>query len=83
MLDKIFPKIHDEGYKFISHIFIIVTIVLYFMHGFLGFVGLILNNMVFIIFLETQKEFQSDNENYLTSPADGLVVLQVLRNKWT
>ena len=39
MLDKIFPKIHTEGYKFLV-IFVAATIVLYFIHGFLGFVGL-------------------------------------------
>jgi len=40
MLDKIFPKIHPEGYKFIL-IFIIATIILYFIHGFLGFAEMI------------------------------------------
>ena len=37
-MDKIFPKIHNEGYKFIV-IFIIATIILYFINGFLGFIG--------------------------------------------
>ena len=35
MIDKIFPKIHNEGYKFIV-IFVVATIILYFIHGFLG-----------------------------------------------
>ena len=42
MFEKIFPKIHNEGYKFIV-IFVFATIVLYFIHGFLGFVGLVLS----------------------------------------
>ena len=75
MIDKIFPKIHDEGYKFIV-IFIIVTIVLYFIHGFLGFVGLILTIWCYYFYRDPERIAIGD-ENYLTSPADG-VVLQVL-----
>ena len=75
MLDKIFPKIHDEGYKFIV-IFIIATIVLYFIHGFLGFVGLFLTIWCYYFFRDPERISIGD-ENYLTSPADG-VVLQVL-----
>jgi len=75
MLDKIFPKIHDEGYKFIV-IFIIATIVLYFIHGFLGFVGLLLTIWCYYFFRDPER-ISIEDENYLTSPADG-VVLQVL-----
>ena len=38
MLEKIFPKIHSEGYKFLA-IAIIVTIFLYFLSTFLGLIG--------------------------------------------
>ena len=41
MINKIFPKIHDEGYKFII-IFTLITIILYFINGFLGFIGFVL-----------------------------------------
>jgi len=75
MLDKIFPKIHDEGYKFIV-IFILVTIVLYFINGFLGFIGLVLTIWCYYFFRDPER-ISIDDENYLTSPADG-VVLQVL-----
>jgi len=75
MLDKIFPKIHDEGYKFIV-IFIIATIVLYFINGFLGFIGLVLTIWCYYFFRDPERISILD-ENYLTSPADG-VVLQVL-----
>ena len=75
MLDKIFPKIHDEGYKFIV-IFIIVTIVLYFISGFLGFVGFVLTIWCYYFFRDPERVSIGD-ENYLTSPADG-VVLEVL-----
>ena len=75
MLDKIFPKVHDEGYKFIV-IFIIATIILYFINGFLGFVGLVLTIWCYYFFRDPERISIGD-ENYLTSPADG-VVLQVL-----
>ena len=75
MIDKIFPKIHDEGYKFVT-IFIIATIVLYFIHGFLGFVGLVLTIWCYYFFRDPERTAIED-DNYLTSPADG-EVLQVL-----
>ena len=75
MLDKIFPKIHTEGYKFLV-IFIAATIVLYFIHGFLSFVGLILSIWVYYFFRDPDR-VSIDDDNYLTSPADGLV-LQVI-----
>ena len=74
-MDKIFPKIHSEGYKFIV-IFSIATIVLYFINSFLGFVGLLLSIWCYYFFRDPERESIND-ENYLTSPADGLIV-QVL-----
>ena len=75
MLDKIFPKIHNEGYKFIV-IFVLVTIILYFISGFLGFIGLVLTIWCYYFFRDPDRISIGD-ENYLTSPADGLI-LQVL-----
>ena len=75
MLDKIFPKIHNEGYKFIV-IFILITIILYFISGFLGFIGLILTIWCYYFFRDPERISIGD-DNYLTSPADGLV-LQVI-----
>ena len=76
MLDKIFPKIHNEGYKFIV-IFVLVTIILYFISGFLGFIGLVLTIWCYYFFRDPERISIGD-ENYLTSPADGLI-LQVLQ----
>ena len=72
MLDKIFPKIHNEGYKFLV-IFALATILLYFIHGFLGFVGFVLTIWVYYFFRDPER-ISINNDNYLTSPADGLVV---------
>jgi phosphatidylserine decarboxylase len=75
MMDKIFPKIHGEGYKFLV-IIGLATIILYFIHGFLGFIGLVLSIWVYYFFRDPDR-ISINDDNYLTSPADGLV-LQVL-----
>ena len=75
MIDKIFPKLHNEGYKFLA-IFVFVTIILYFVNGFLGFVGLVLTIWCYYFFRDPER-FTIDDDNYLTSPADGEIV-QVL-----
>jgi phosphatidylserine decarboxylase len=74
-MSKIFPKIHNEGYKFII-IFAIVTIILYFINGFLGFIGLVLTIWCYYFFRDPERISIGD-DNFLTSPADG-VVLQVM-----
>ena len=75
MINKIFPKIHGEGYKFLV-IIGLATIILYFIHGFLGFIGLVLSIWVYYFFRDPDR-ISINDDNYLTSPADGLV-LQVL-----
>ena len=72
MLDKIFPKIHTEGYKFLV-IFVAATIILYFINGFLGFIGLVLSIWVYYFFRDPDR-VPIDDDNFLTSPADGLVL---------
>ena len=71
-MSKIFPKIHNEGYKFII-IFAIVTIILYFLNGFLGFIGLVLTIWCYYFFRDPERTSIGD-DNFLTSPADGLVL---------
>ena len=73
MLEKIFPKIHAEGYKFLA-IAIFITIFLYFISTFLGLVGLILSIWVYYFFRDPERVSIND-ENYLTSPADGEVLM--------
>ena len=75
MIDKILPKIHNEGYKFVI-IFVFVTIILYFVHGFLGFIGIVLSIWCYYFFRDPER-ISIQDDNYLVSPADG-VVLQIL-----
>ncbi len=72
MLDKIFPKVHDEGYKFLV-IFGLATIILNFIHGFLGFIGLILTIWCYYFFRDPER-ISINDENYLVSPADGTII---------
>ena len=73
MLEKIFPKIHSEGYKFLA-IVIIITIFLYFLSTFFGLIGLVLSIWVYYFFRDPER-ISINDENYLTSPADGEVLM--------
>ena len=77
-LDKIFPKLHEEGYKFLA-IFAFATIILYFINGFLGFVGLVLTVWCYYFFRDPER-FTIEDENYLISPADGVIVQSLETN---
>ena len=73
MLDKIFPKIHTEGYKFLA-IAIFITIFFYFLSNFLGLLGLVLTIWVYYFFRDPER-ISINDDNYLTSPADGEVLM--------
>ena len=73
MLEKIFPKIHAEGYKFLAIAFL-VAIFLYFLSTFLGLIGLVLSIWVYYFFRDPER-ISINDENYLTSPADGEVLM--------
>tara|TARA_B100001250_G_scaffold377282_1_gene366244 strand:- start:826 stop:1473 length:648 start_codon:yes stop_codon:yes gene_type:complete len=72
MIDKVFPKIHNEGYKFLV-IFGFVTLILYLISTFLGLIGLILTIWVYYFFRDPDR-ISINDENYLVSPADGVVL---------
>ena len=72
MLNKIFPKIHAEGYKFLV-ISGIVTIVFYSFSDFLGLIGFVLTVWVYYFFRDPERVIIED-DNYLVSPADGEVI---------
>ena len=72
MFNKIFPKIHAEGYKFLV-IAAIITLVLYTFSNFLGLIGFVLTIWVYYFFRDPERVI-IENENYLVSPADGEVI---------
>ena len=71
MLDKVFPKIHQEGYKFLI-IAALITIVLYFLSSFLGLICLLLTIWIYYFFRDPDR-VSINQEKFFVSPADGLV----------
>tara|TARA_B100001996_G_scaffold350280_1_gene309534 strand:+ start:376 stop:1026 length:651 start_codon:yes stop_codon:yes gene_type:complete len=71
MIDVIFPKVHKEGHKFLA-IAGAATFVLLLISNFLGLIGFVLTIWVFYFFRDPDR-FPINDENYLVSPADGLV----------
>ena len=72
MIDKVFPKIHAEGYKFLV-IFGLATLVLYFISSFLGLIGLLLTIWCYYFFRDPERQ-SINSEDFLVSPADGEII---------
>ena len=75
MLDVLFPKLHKEGYRFLA-IAVVITFILLLISNFLGIIGFVITAWVFYFFRDPEK-FPINDENYLVSPADG-VISQIL-----
>ena len=71
MIDIIFPRLHKEGHKFLA-IAAVITFVLLLISNFLGLISLILTIWVYYFFRDPER-FSINDENYLVSPADGVV----------
>ena len=71
MLDKIFPKLHQEGYKFLV-ISGILTLILWSISDFLGFIFILITIWVYYFFRDPERQIIGD-ETYLVSPADGRI----------
>ncbi len=72
MINKVFPQIHSEGYKFLV-IFAATTLVLYFISSFLGLVGLVLTIWCYYFFRDPERQ-SINSDDYLVSPADGEII---------
>ncbi len=71
MIDVLFPKLHKEGYRFLA-IAAVITFVLLLISNFLGIISFILTIWVYYFFRDPDR-FPINDENYLLSPADGVV----------
>ncbi len=71
MLNNIFPKIHKEGYKFLA-ISIIITFFCLLFSKTLGLIFVILSIWVYYFFRDPDR-FSLNDDNFLVSPADGLI----------
>ena len=71
MLDKIFPKVHQEGYKFLV-ISGVLTLILWSISDFFGFVFALITIWVYYFFRDPERVIIEDDK-YLVSPADGRI----------
>ena len=71
MFNTIFPKIHKEGYKFLA-ISILATFIVLFFSKFLGFLLILITVWIYYFFRDPER-YSINNDNYLVSPADGLI----------
>ena len=78
MIDILFPKLHKEGYRFLA-IAAVITFILLLISNFLGIVSFILTAWVYYFFRDPER-FPINDENYLLSPADG-VISQIIETK--
>ena len=71
MMDNIFPKLHKEGYKFLA-ISIIFTLAVLLFSNFLGIIFILITIWVYYFFRDPDR-ISINDDNYLVSPADGLI----------
>ena len=71
MFNSIFPKIHKEGYKFLAISIIAAFFVLLF-SKFFGLILVVIAIWVYYFFRDPER-YSINDDNYLVSPADGLV----------
>ena len=71
MIDFFFPKLHKEGYRFLV-IAAVITFILLLISNFLGIISFILTIWVYYFFRDPER-FPINDENYLVSPADGVI----------
>ena len=71
MIDILFPRLHKEGYRFLA-IAGIVTFVFFLFSNLLGIVSFIVTIWVYYFFRDPER-FPVNDDNYLLSPADGVI----------
>ncbi len=71
MIDILFPKLHREGYRFLA-IAAFITFVLLLISNFFGIISFIITIWVYYFFRDPERH-SINSENYLVSPADGVI----------
>ena len=71
MIDFLLPKLHKEGYRFLT-IAIVITFILLLISNFLGLISFVLTVWIYYFFRDPER-FSINDENFLLSPADGIV----------
>ncbi|WP_032113658.1 phosphatidylserine decarboxylase [Candidatus Paracaedibacter symbiosus] len=73
MIKNVYAPIHNDGWKFVG-IFALITVILYCLASFLGFIGLILTCWCYYFF-RSPKRTTPLRDGLIVSPADGTVCL--------
>mgnify|MGYP006154095031 FL=1 len=71
MLNTVLPKIHKEGYRFLA-IAIAITFICLLVSKFLGLIAILLTVWVYYFFRDPDR-ISIQDDNFLVSPADGLI----------
>tara|TARA_Y100000590_G_scaffold344323_1_gene393708 strand:- start:94 stop:744 length:651 start_codon:yes stop_codon:yes gene_type:complete len=71
MINTLIPRLHKEGYRFLA-IAAVVTFIFLLISNFLGIISFILTIWVYYFFRDPER-FSINDENYLVSPADGVI----------
>ena len=71
MFEFIVQRLHKEGYRFVA-IAAVITFILLLINNYLGLVALVITIWVYYFFRDPER-FPINDENYLVSPADGII----------
>ena len=71
MIDFLFPKLHKEGYRFLA-IALVISFILLLISSLLGTLSFVLTIWIYYFFRDPER-FSINDENYLISPADGVI----------
>ena len=71
MIDFLFPKLHKEGYRFVA-IAAVITFILLLISKFFGLISFVVSIWIYYFFRDPER-FSINDENYLLSPADGII----------
>ena len=71
MLNTVLPKIHKEGYRFLA-IAIVITFICLLVSKVLGLIAILLTIWVYYFFRDPDR-ISIQDDNFLVSPADGLI----------
>ena len=71
MIDFLFPKLHKEGYRFVA-LAAVITFILLLISKFFGLISFVVSIWIYYFFRDPER-FSINDENYLLSPADGII----------
>ena len=71
MTDFLFPRLHKEGYRFLV-IAALIAFVLLLISRILGILGLLFTLWIYYFFRDPERS-SINNDNFLVSPADGII----------